>query len=120
MATGIDNIDTKYLSFDSTKNSQTFNMKNFGGGTMTWEISSDVHWLIAKPNKGKFLTAETVGISIDRSKLRIGNNNATLKISSNVGERTIDVSAFGTEIPKHDTIKSIFDPWRWMYNYDVY
>ncbi len=113
-------IDTKYLSFDSTKNSQTFNMKNFGGGTMTWEILSDVHWLIVKPNKGKFLTAKTVGISIDRSKLRIGNNNATLKISSNVGERTIDVSAFGTEIPKHDTVKSIFDPWHWMYNYDVY
>ena len=113
-------IDTKFLSFDSTKNSQTFNIKNFGGGTLSWEIQSDVHWIVVSPDKGKIRSGSTVNLTVDRSRLRAGNNKATLKLSSNVGERTIDVSAFRTKTFKYDTVRAQFNPWHWMYNYDVY
>jgi len=113
-------IDTKYLSFDSTKISQTFNIKNFGGGIMSWEIQSDVHWIVVSPDKGKIRSGATVNLTVDRSRLSAGNNEATLKLRSSVGERTIDVSAFRTKTFKHDTVKAQFNPWHWMYNYDVY
>ena len=113
-------IDTKYLSFDSTKNSQTFNIKNFGGGTMFWEIQSDVHWIVVSPDKGKIRSGATVNLTVDRSRLRAGNNEATLKFRSNAGERTIDVSAFRTKTFKHDTVRFEFNPWHWMYKHDVY
>ena len=113
-------IDTKYLSFDSTKNNRTFNIKNFGGGTMSWEIQSDVHWILVSPDKGDVRSGTTVNLTVDRSRLRAGNNEGTLKLKSNVGDRTIDISAFRTKNFKQDTVRFQFNPWHWMYNYDVY
>ena len=113
-------VDTKYLSFDSTKNSQTFNIKNFGGGNMSWEIQSDVHWLVISPDRGSLRLGATVSLTIDRSRLRLGNNETMLKLKSNVGEKTIDVSAFRTKSFIDDTVSIDFTPWHWMYDHRVY
>ena len=113
-------VDAKYLSFDSTKNSQTFNIKNFGGGTMSWEIQSDVHWLVISPDRGSLRSGTSVSLTVDRSRLRLGNNEAMLKLKSNVGEKTIDVSAFRTKSFVDDTVSIDFTPWHWMYDHRVY
>ena len=113
-------VDAKYLSFDSTKNSQTFNIKNFGGGTMLWEIHSDVQWLLINPDRGSLRSGTSVSLTVDRSRLRLGNNEAMLKLKSNVGEKTIDVSAFRTESFIDDTVNIDFTPWHWMYDHRVY
>ena len=113
-------VDAKYLSFDSTKNSQTFNIKNFGGGTMSWEIQSDVHWLLISPERGSIRSGTSVSLTVDRSRLRLGNNEAMLKLKSNAGEKTIDVSAFRTKSFVDDTVSIDFSPWHWMYDHIVY
>jgi hypothetical protein len=113
-------VDAKYISFDSTKNSQTFNIKNFGGGTMSWEIQSDVHWIVINPDRGSLRSGTTVNLTIDRSRLRLGNNEVMLKLKSNVGEKTIDVSAFRTKSFIDDTVNIDFTPWHWMYDHRVY
>jgi len=113
-------VDAKYLRFDSTKNSQTFNIKNFGGGTMSWEIQSDVHWLVINPDRGSIRSGTSVSLTVDRSRLRLGNNEAMLKLKSNVGEKTIDVSAYRTKSFVDDTVSIDFSPWHWMYDHIVY
>ena len=67
-----------------------------------------------------FGTGTTVSLKLDRSRLKKGVNEATLKLKTNAGERIIDVSAFRTKSFKDDTVKVEFSPWHWMYNYSVY
>jgi len=113
-------VDTKYLSFDSTKAAQTFNIRNFGGGTLTWSIDPAVKWIKAVPNEGIVQSATSVKILIDRSKLKIGENEAKLTLKTNVGEQTIDLEAIRLKSFIQDTIRTDFSPWHWMYQYEVY
>ena len=113
-------LDTKYLNFDSTKSIQSFNIKNYGGGKLRWKIEPNLPWIIVSPDGGSLRTGTTVSLKLDRSRLRKGLNEATLKLKTNVGERIIDVSAFRTKSFKDDTVKVEFSPWHWMYNYSVY
>jgi hypothetical protein len=113
-------VDTKYLSFDSTKTSHTFNIKNFGGGTLFWEIQTEENWIMMNPDKGSLRSGTTVSISIDRSRLRIGSNETMLKLKSNAGEKIIEVSAFRSE-SFMDTVRTQLHPWHWrMYDYGIY
>ena len=112
-------VDTKYLSFDSTKTGHTFNIKNLGGGTLLWEAEAVESWININPNKGSLLSGTTVNISVERSRLEIGNNETRINLKSNAGERFIDVSAYRTEsfIDKLSTEH----PWRWrMYEHVIY
>ena len=113
-------LDTKYLNFDSTKSIQSFNIKNYGGGKLKWEIEPSLPWVVVSPDGGSLRTGTTVSLKLDRSRLKEGLNEATLKLKTNVGERIIDVSAFRTKSFKDDTVKVEFSPWHWMYNYSVY
>ena len=113
-------IDTKYLSFDSTKTAQTFNIRNFGGGTLTWSIDPTVTWIKAVPNEGIVQSATSVKILLDRSKLKIGENEAKIILKTNVGEQTIALEAVRLKSFVQDTIRTDFSPWHWMYKYDVY
>jgi hypothetical protein len=113
-------VDTKYLSFDSTKTNHTFNIKNFGGGTLFWEIQTEENWIMMNPDKGSLRSGTTVNISIDRSRLRIGSNETMLKLKSNAGEKIIEVSAFRSE-SFMDTVRTQLHPWHWrMYDYGIY
>ena len=77
-------------------------------------------WVIVSPDGGSLRTGITVSLKLDRSRLKKGLNEATLKLKTNVGERIIDVSAFRTRSFKDGTVKVDFSPWNWMYNYSVY
>jgi hypothetical protein len=87
---------------------------------MSWEIQSDVHWIVINPDRGSLRSGTTVNLTIDRSRLRLGNNEVMLKLKSNVGEKTIDVSAFRTKSFIDDTVNIDFTPWHWMYDHRVY
>ena len=113
-------LDTKYVSFDSTKTAQVFNIKNYGGGTLTWAVEPNVNWLKAIPSEGIVQSATTVKILIDRSRLKIGDNETVLTLTTNVGEKQIDVEAYRPKSFVQDTIRTDFSPWQWMYRYDVY
>ena len=113
-------VDTKYISFDSLKTDQTFSIKNYGGGTLTWSIDPGVSWLKIIPNEGVVQSATTVKILLDRSRLKIGDNEVVLTLNTNVGEKNIDVNAHRTKSFIKDTIRTDFNPWHWMYKYDVY
>ena len=113
-------VDTKYISFDSLKTDQTFSIKNYGGGTLTWSIDPGVSWLKIIPNEGVVQSATTVKILLDRSRLKIGENEVVLTLNTNVGEKNIDVNAHRPKSFIKDTIRTDFNPWHWMYKYDVY
>ena len=87
---------------------------------MLWAIESNVDWIIISPDKGALRSGTTVSLTLDRSLLRLGNNEASLKLKSNVGEKTIDVSAFRTKSFIDDTVNIDFNPWHWMYEHRVY
>ena len=83
-------------------------------------IEPNVNWLKAVPSEGIVQSATTVKILIDRSRLKIGDNETVLTLTTNVGEKQIDVEAFRPKSFVQDTIRTDFSPWQWMYRYDVY
>ena len=113
-------VDTKYIAFDSLKTAQTFSIKNYGGGTLTWSIDPAVSWIKVVPSEGVVQSATTVKVLLDRSKLKIGENDVVLTLNTNVGEKNIDVNAHRPKSFIKDTIRTDFNPWHWMYKYDVY
>ena len=113
-------VDTKYISFDSSKTSQTFNIRNFGGGTLTWSIDNAVQWIKTVPNEGIVQSATSVKILLDRSKLKIGENEAKITLKTNVGDQIINMHAFRPINFIQDSIRADFSPWHWMYKYEVY
>ena len=113
-------VDTKYISFDSSKTDQIFSIKNYGGGTLTWSMESAVPWIKVIPSEGVVQSATTVKLLLDRSRLKIGDNEVILTLNTNVGEKNIDVNAYRPKSFIKDTIRTDFNPWHWMYKYDVY
>ena len=112
-------VDTKYLGFDSTRSSHSFNLKNYGGGNLLWNIQSDQDWVIINPPKGSTRTGTSIKVNLNRSMLNSGFNETLLNINTNAGTKVIKVSAYGTaNVP--DTLKTDFTPWHWMYDYSVY
>ena len=49
-----------------------------------------------------------------------GDNQTVLTLTTNVGEKQIDIEAFRPKSFVQDTIRTDFSPWQWMYRYDVY
>ena len=65
VANAIDGKPTKYLNFDSTKSIQSFNIKNYGGGKLKWEIEPSLPWVVVSPDGGSLRTGTTVSLKLD-------------------------------------------------------
>lgn len=78
------------LNFGTQSTTQTVNItNNGGGGTLTWAIDDAVGWVTATPSSAS--GARSVQISVNRSGLAVGTYEATLPVTSNGGNGTIQV-----------------------------
>ena len=113
-------VDTKFVSFDSTISMRTFNLKNYGGGTLSWKIITDHNWLKLEPENGSSKTGAIVKVHVDRSRLKKGENFGSIELMTNAGNKTIKISAYGNNVFAEPVKKQNFNPWQWMYDYGVY
>lgn len=89
-------MEISELEFGATS-SQKFRIKNTGNGVLEWEISSvEADWLTLGNKKSGSLqpgATETITMTIDRSLLAVGDNRAMVNISTNAGDKRLNVNA---------------------------
>lgn len=92
-------IEIGELEFGSAS-SQRFKIKNTGNGVLTWEVSSaESEWLTLGDKRSGSLqpgTTETISMTIDRTKLSVGDNRTIVNISTNAGDKELKVNAHVT------------------------
>lgn len=83
------------VHFSQSESFQTMTITNSGGGKLDWTIDviSDSPWLDVFPESGSTTTeTDTVQLTINRSTLDVGTSTDSLIITSNGGDRTIEVA----------------------------
>ncbi len=85
-------IDRNILDFGLSATSMSFNVRNSGSGTLTWNISSNSSRVSVNPSSGTTTTeSDQVNVSIDRDGLAAGSYNAKLTVTSNGGTKEIQI-----------------------------
>ncbi|GAB4034335.1 hypothetical protein GCM10028774_20230 [Spirosoma jeollabukense] len=77
------------LSFNSSTY-QTFVVQNSGEGTLTWSATANKDWITISPTSGTNETA--IEVSVDKKGIESGNQTGLITITSNGGQRTIQVT----------------------------
>ncbi|MDE7091099.1 MAG: formylglycine-generating enzyme family protein, partial [Bacteroidales bacterium] len=77
--------------------SQRFIICNIGNGVLTWDVSPvEADWLTLGDKKRGSLqpgAVETLTMTIDRTKLSVGDNQTTITVNTNGGEKQLQVNA---------------------------
>lgn len=63
----------------------SFEVRNSGGGTLTWDLVDDAPWLLPDIEHGSTADAQRVELTIDQDSLSCGPTIATVTLSSNGG-----------------------------------
>lgn len=95
------------LDFGDTDTNLSFDIKNTGQATMTWQVTEDVTWLSCTPASGSIPAGKmsSVIVTIDRSTLTKGTYTNTLVVTSNDGGSqtvrfTVTVSGTTSSLPQ--------------------
>ena len=93
-----DGTEISEIEFGSSA-SQKFRIRNTGNGVLKWEVAStEADWLTLGNKRSGSLqtgTTETIDMKADRSLLSEGDNRATVTISTNAGDKQLEVNAQG-------------------------
>jgi hypothetical protein len=93
-------LSTSRLDFGTTATERVFQISNDGGGTLTWDLTSEASWLDFSPASGT-TTGENdlVTVTADRTGLAVGRHEATLVVTANPDDRVLDVTLDVTDGP---------------------
>ncbi len=87
------NVSVTSLNFGSNLTSLPIAIRNFGQGTLNWNVNEDADWVAVNPLSGTTTTEiSNVIVSVDRSVLAPGNHSQTVSIISNGGNATISIT----------------------------
>ena len=92
-----DGTEISEIEFGSAT-SKKFRIRNTGNGVLKWEVSStEADWLTLGDKKGSLQpgTTEIIGMTIDRTKLSVGDNRVMVTVSTNAGDKQLEVNAQG-------------------------
>ena len=91
-------VSPTFIDFGGSATARTFEIRNTGGGLLTWEIFPPLsNWLSVSPSSGDTPAGErdTITITIDRSQLSPGTQAGPvlIQLASNAGSAIITVQA---------------------------
>jgi hypothetical protein len=78
------------LDFGDTDVAGAFSIANFGGATLTWDVTESIPWLDASPASGT--NNDMITVTVDRTGLSEGTYNGVIDVSSNGGNETVTVT----------------------------
>ncbi|KAB2845873.1 MAG: BACON domain-containing protein, partial [Melioribacteraceae bacterium] len=87
-------VSPKSLNFGDKDSSKTFEIKNTGTGNLTWQLSSNETWIKLSASDGITSSKDNdeIEVMVNRENLEPGDYEGSIKITSNAGEETVDVS----------------------------
>ncbi len=83
-------LSTYSLDFGQTAMTRTVTISNVGNGTLAWQTSSDAYWLSVAPASGT--GNGNITVQVNRTAMAEGNYSGNVLITSNGGNRTIEVT----------------------------
>ena len=100
-------VSPQSIHFGADSSVETFRIANAGIGALSYTVSEDVSWLDVRPSapqagakailEGSVTTEPAfVDVTIDRSQLAIGEDHATILVTSSGGNTTVNVSVATT------------------------
>ncbi|MGQ9609340.1 MAG: BACON domain-containing protein, partial [bacterium] len=88
-------VSPNTLDFSTERNEDKFNISNISGGTLIWNIESDLpNWLQASLMKGAVSAGGTVSVTltVNRNNMASGSYRHIVKVISNGGNGSVSVS----------------------------
>ncbi|MBF0226322.1 MAG: hypothetical protein HQK76_12780 [Desulfobacterales bacterium] len=80
------------LGFGNDITTLSFNIKNSGSGTLSWNITKNCDWFNISSTSGTTTTeTDTITVTVNRSGLNMLNYNGSIAITSNNGDKSVDV-----------------------------
>lgn len=95
-------LSDETLDFGDNDSLKTFEIKNEGDGNLNWELSANESWIIVSKISGSVAAnqKEAVDVKINRKDLAPGNYNGSITVTSNGGDKTINISINIAEEPQ--------------------
>ncbi|MCZ6767550.1 MAG: BACON domain-containing protein [bacterium] len=84
-------VSMEGVGFGNMGTTRTFDIRNVGGGQLTWTLTDDQHWITVSPSSGS--GDGTITVTADRTWLGAGTHLGTISVESNGGNQTLLVSA---------------------------
>ena len=85
-------IDPPALGFGFDLDVLTFDIKNTGTGTLTWNVAADSDWINVAPDNGDTTTeTDTITVTVDRSGLTRPRYQGVITVTSDGGDDVVDV-----------------------------
>jgi len=83
-------VNPTTIDFGTTETQKSFNISNLGGGTLNWQVTESVSWIISvNPISGT--NSGTVTVTISRSGLAEGDYSGIISVKSNGGDKDVTV-----------------------------
>ena len=88
------------LDFGRTETEKSFTVKNTGGETLSWTSQSEKDWLSLSPVNGEVEANQSVSVkvSVNREKLKAGENETTLQLRAQKDGSDISGSPVSVEV----------------------
>ncbi len=86
-------VEPTELDFGETDTEQSFQIRNLGGGILTWTLRWEAPWVSASPAGGEVVESQTVSIEVDRADLEPGAHETSLLVESDGGSAGIHLLA---------------------------
>jgi hypothetical protein len=80
------------LGYGTDLTTLSFNISNSGNGALSWSITKNVDWASVSTTSGTTTTGtDTIAVSVSRSDLELPNYNGTITVTSNGGNKNVDI-----------------------------
>lgn len=95
------------LNFPSAVNSLPLQIKNNGGGTLTWNLTESLDWLTLDQTSGSTAAGQTstVNVTVNRTGQNPGSYTGTISVTSNGGNGTVNATLV-VIFPSQDDVDS--------------
>ncbi len=95
------------LNFPSSVNSLQLQIKNNGGGTLTWNLTESLDWLTLDQTSGSTAAGQTstVNVTVNRTGQNPGSYTGTISVTSNGGNGTVNATLV-VIFPSQDDVDS--------------
>lgn len=111
-----ENLDKGGLNFHSLPTFNTYSRKshwidiyNQGAGELVWKAQPSADWIVLSQEKGETLLEKRILVSIDWSKVPVGENvKGYVKFSSGDQKECVLVSVFNPVSPARDEVRGLY------------
>jgi hypothetical protein len=88
-------VSPKVIEFKVGENAKKLTLKNTGNaGSIKWNATPSANWMILSKSSGEFTSEDSITVFVNRAGLSDGTYQGNIKISSNAGSDSVQVTLY--------------------------